>query len=126
MYCRLTSIRFSRGRSMPAMRAIRCLSVKRGPLSLALLVTGVGRADDPHDALAPHHLALVADLLHRRADLHETLRCRSKRQKHPPRRPAGLAAEGHCALRLATRILRGFPGKPPVSERLCEAGPIAY
>src|SRR6185436_299728 len=38
-------------------------------LTLPLLVTRV-RADDEHDALAPHHLALVANLLHRRADLH--------------------------------------------------------
>src|SRR5512146_447773 len=109
MYWRAISIRFSRGRSTPAMRAIRGSPGSRA-LALALLVAGVGRADDPHDALALHHLALVADLLHRRADLHDALRCRSKRQKHPPRRPAGLAAKGVRALRLATRILRGFPG----------------
>src|SRR3990172_5302145 len=70
MYCRPTSIRFSRGRSTPAMRAIGLSPKRAGPLALALLVTGVGRADDPHGALALDDLALVADLLHRRADLH--------------------------------------------------------
>jgi hypothetical protein len=29
--------------------------------ALTLLVAGVGRADDPHDALAPHDLAVLAD-----------------------------------------------------------------
>ena len=38
-------------------------------LALTLLVTGV-LADDPHDALAPNHLALVANLLDARTDLH--------------------------------------------------------
>jgi hypothetical protein len=39
-------------------------------LALALLVTGVRRADDPHGSLALDDLALVANLLDRRADLH--------------------------------------------------------
>jgi hypothetical protein len=30
--------------------------------TLALLVAGIRRADDPHDALAPHDLAVLADL----------------------------------------------------------------
>jgi hypothetical protein len=34
----------------------------REPLALALLVARV-RADDAHDALAPHDLALAADFL---------------------------------------------------------------
>jgi hypothetical protein len=29
--------------------------------ALTLLVAGVGRADDPYDALAPHDLAVLAD-----------------------------------------------------------------
>src|SRR5574342_25570 len=67
MYWSEISMRFSRGRSTPAMRAIFWCS----PLALALLVPGVGGADDPDHALAPDDLALVADLLHRRADLHD-------------------------------------------------------
>src|SRR5512139_1211184 len=88
MYWRLISIRFSRGRSTPAMRAILRVSEFRVPLNpgrrranarrrrgtglaLALLVTRVRRADDPHGALALDALALVAILLDRRADLHD-------------------------------------------------------
>src|SRR5271167_2142469 len=78
MYWSEISMRFSRGRSSPAMRAILvcaplCPKKTRfeAPLPLALLVTWIGRADDPHDALAFHDLALVADLLHRGADLHD-------------------------------------------------------
>src|SRR5512142_3326705 len=69
MYWSEISMRFSAGRSTPAMRAIS-LVLPRRRLALALLVAGVGGADDPHDALALDDLALVADLLHRRADLH--------------------------------------------------------
>src|SRR5687767_11204205 len=38
--------------------------------ALALLVAGVGRADDAHDALAPHDLAVLADLPDRWTNLH--------------------------------------------------------
>src|SRR6185503_10494902 len=38
--------------------------------ALALLVARVGRADDPHDALAPHDLAVLADLPDRWTNLH--------------------------------------------------------
>jgi hypothetical protein len=41
-------------------------------LTLALLVAGV-LADDPHDALAADHLALVTDLLDARTDFHRAL-----------------------------------------------------
>src|SRR5512144_667149 len=69
MYFSEISIRFSAGRSTPAMRAIRVVLPVPG-LALALLVAGVGGADDPHHALALDDLALVADLLDGRADLH--------------------------------------------------------
>src|SRR5512136_1813969 len=93
MYCRLTSIRFSRGRSTPAMRAIRLISSFAPGLALALLVTGVGRADDPHGALALDDLALVANLLDRRADLHDRRLpgLRLPQTKTPPQLPAGPA-----------------------------------
>src|SRR5215510_7384495 len=64
MYVSAISIRLLRGRSTPAMRAISL------PLALPLLVLGVVRADHAHDALAPDDLALVANLLDRRSDLH--------------------------------------------------------
>jgi hypothetical protein len=39
---------------------------------LTLLVAGV-LADDPHNAFAPDHFALLTDLLHARSDLHGRL-----------------------------------------------------
>jgi len=42
------------------------------PLALTLLVAGI-LANDPNDAAAADHLALLADFLHRRTDLHGTL-----------------------------------------------------
>jgi hypothetical protein len=41
-----------------------------GPLALPLLVPRVGRADDAHDAVPPHDLAVAADFLHRCQYLH--------------------------------------------------------
>jgi len=38
-------------------------------LTLALLVARV-RAQDAHDALAAHHLAVLANLFYRRSDFH--------------------------------------------------------
>src|SRR5438128_12369598 len=64
-YCSEVSICFSRGRSTPAIRAMYVLSS-----ALPLLVTGVRGADHADHALAADHLALHADLLHRRTDLH--------------------------------------------------------
>src|SRR5512133_1343590 len=94
MYVSAISTRFSRGRSTPAMRAI-LLSEPARALALALLVAGVGRADDPHGALALDDLALLAHLLDRRADLHDR-RLRNlrdtMRRKSPPLLPAGTAA----------------------------------
>src|SRR5512136_808414 len=105
MYCSEISMRFSAGRSTPAMRAIP--SSSSPGLALALLVAGVGGADDPHDALALHDLALVADLLHRRADLHDLVtrpKGSGTRRKAPPCLPAGPSGET-CLPREHTRLL---------------------
>src|SRR3954447_6299387 len=64
MYVRATSMRFSRGMSMPAIRAIAS--------ALPLLVLGV-LADDHHGAVAPDDLAVVAPRLDGRSDLHRFL-----------------------------------------------------
>src|SRR5919107_1264452 len=70
-------MRFVRGRSTPAIRAIsrESFSVLRstGQLCSALpLLVLLVRADHAHHTLAPHDLALVTDFLDRRSDLHET------------------------------------------------------
>src|SRR6516164_9207554 len=72
MYWREITTRLAGGRSTPAMRAMLVLFPRSlaGPLALPLLVTRVRRADHPDDPLPADHLALVANLLHRRADLH--------------------------------------------------------
>src|SRR5215813_6440598 len=72
MYWREITTRLAGGRSTPAMRAMLVLVPRSlGRVSaLPLLVTRVRRADHPDDPLPADHLALVADLLHRRADLH--------------------------------------------------------
>src|SRR5215469_10419303 len=72
MYWREITTRFAGGRSTPAMRAMLVLVPRSlaGPLALPLLVTRVRRADHPDDPLPADHLALVANLLHRRTDLH--------------------------------------------------------
>src|SRR5437762_13938913 len=75
MYVSATSMRFSIGRSMPAMRATVVLLS-----ALALLVPRVAAADHTNDVLATHHLAVLADLLHGRANLHDPFPL-------PPRRP---------------------------------------
>src|SRR5581483_1116229 len=77
---------FSRGRSTPAIRAIRCSS------TLPLLVAGVRGADHAHHSLAADHLALHADLLHRSTDLHGFLRRRKTIRKSLSFRPAPLTA----------------------------------
>src|SRR5215467_632198 len=64
MYWIATSPRLSRGRSTPEMRAIWSPS-----LTLALLVARV-LADDAHDALAPHDLAVLAPNLDGWSDFH--------------------------------------------------------
>src|SRR4029453_306679 len=61
MYVRAISTRFCRGRSTPAIRAILL------PLPLLVLLVA---ADDAHDALPAHDLALDADLPDRRAYFH--------------------------------------------------------
>src|SRR5687768_6841418 len=63
MYVRPISMRFVRGRSTPEIRAMLF------PLTLTLLVLLVG-TNHAHNTLAAHHLALVANLLNRRSDLH--------------------------------------------------------
>src|SRR5258705_350267 len=64
IYVSAISMRFSFGRSTPAIRAKPFL------LALALLVTRV-LADDPHDAFAPYHLAVLADSRDRGFHLHD-------------------------------------------------------
>src|SRR6266478_4090632 len=66
MYWIATSPRLSRGRSTPEMRAIGWLSCS---LALALLVARI-LANDAHDALAPHDLAVLAPNLDGRSDFH--------------------------------------------------------
>src|SRR5450759_1013542 len=63
MYVRATSTRFSRGMSMPAIRAIRS--------ALPLLVLWIGANDHP-GPVAADHLAVVATGLHRGADFQQT------------------------------------------------------
>src|SRR5678816_2512378 len=72
MYWREITTRLAGGRSTPAMRAMLVLVPRSlaGPSALPLLVTRVRRADHPDDPLPADHLALVANLLHRRTDLH--------------------------------------------------------
>src|SRR5947209_5677062 len=74
MYVSAISNRFSRGMSTPEIRAMR------SPSALALLVTGV-RADDAHRPVPADHLALLADLLDGRTDLHG----RAPWRRHGPR-----------------------------------------
>src|SRR5262245_903553 len=66
MYVRPISTLLEGGRSTPAIRATESSS------ALALFVLRVV-AHDPHHALALHDLALVANLFHRRPDLHRFL-----------------------------------------------------
>src|SRR3954451_7429441 len=73
MYRRAMSVRLSRGRSTPALRA-----TSRSPLALALLVPWIVRADHEHAAAAPDDLAPVAHLLHARPNLH-LLTCTCRR-----------------------------------------------
>src|SRR5262245_21591062 len=73
MYVSATSTRFSAGRSTPAIRATGWPP----SLLLTLLVPRIALADHADDATATHHLAVLADLLHRGPDLHR--RCSSRR-----------------------------------------------
>src|SRR5512136_1375336 len=120
MYCSEISMRFSAGRSTPAMRAIP--SSSSPGLALALLVAGVGGADDPHDSLALHDLALVADLLHRRADLHDLVtrpKSSGTRRKAPPCLPAGPPGERYLPLELP-----GLPTHPGPAHRVVAKGGV--
>src|SRR5690349_6515492 len=95
MYWSEISMRFSRGRSTPAIRAILGVLLvpsERGDSALALLVARVGGADDPHDALALDDLALVANLLDRSADLHDATASRERLSLFQTKSPA--AASG--------------------------------
>src|SRR5687768_14216054 len=77
MYWSEITTRLAGGRSTPEIRAIVSLPFQELVWSrlflaaLALLVPRVRRADHPDDALAAKHLALVTNLLHRRANLHD-------------------------------------------------------
>src|SRR5215216_1374475 len=63
MYVSPISIRLLRGRSTPAIRAMA--------LPLPLLVPRVLLADDPNDAPATDHLAMLTDRLDAATHLHE-------------------------------------------------------
>src|SRR5215831_13911144 len=69
MYVSAISSRFSRGMSTPAIRAMNRLL---RPSALPLLVARVV-ADDAHGTVPADHLALVAHLLDRRSNLHDSL-----------------------------------------------------
>src|SRR5690606_41367936 len=62
MYVSAPSILLFRGRSTPAIRAMR--------LSLPLLVSRIPLADDPDHPTAPDHLAVLTDRLDAAPDLH--------------------------------------------------------
>src|SRR5687767_12378290 len=62
MYVRPISTFFSRGRSTPAIRAMRS--------ALPLLMLGIALADDASHAVALHDLAMLADRLHAAANFH--------------------------------------------------------
>jgi hypothetical protein len=67
MYVNATSIRLSRGKSTPAIRANPDLLI-----SLALLMFGV-IANDPDDAFAFHDPAFFAAYFNRRPNFHKKL-----------------------------------------------------
>src|SRR5262252_3278746 len=98
MYWREITTRLAGGRSTPAMRAMLVLVPRSlaGPLALPLLVTRIRRADHPDDPLAADHLALVADLLHRRADLHDDTELPSSGAcwRHPSKKSSSRDLEG--------------------------------
>src|SRR3954447_16743719 len=90
MYVRPISTRFSRGRLMPAMRAIRLL------LALPLLVTRV-RADD-HDGAGPtDRPALLAHRLDARPDLHDSSGCSMSSAARGENRAARVSPSGRAA-----------------------------
>src|SRR5665213_784875 len=62
------SIRLSRGRSTPAIRAKDCLLVTQD-LALPLLVL-LDNADNAHDAVALYYLAFITDFFNRCSDFH--------------------------------------------------------
>src|SRR5690348_8040134 len=127
MYWSEISIRFSRGRSTPAIRAILdvllVLCARRGALALALLVARVGGADDPHDALALDDLALVTDLLDRSADLHDATASREKISLFQTKSPAA-ASGGTGAGMPRSAVVAWFSPCPPPHRAVCEGRPI--
>src|SRR5437868_3235643 len=96
MYWSEITARLAGGRSTPAIRAIVTFLLQWSwsgangcPLALALLVPRVGGADDADDPLAADHLALVADLLDGRPNLHGAtsfLRKKKSLQRPPARK----------------------------------------
>src|SRR6478735_8423499 len=109
MYVSPISTRLVRGRSTPAMRAIR--------LSLPLLVLGVA-ADHADDTLPPHDLALVTNLPNRRPYLHTFLPIRPSERSAPascravsapPRLDRRPALSRSSARRRRLSFLRGGP-----------------
>src|SRR5690349_11795152 len=105
MYGSAYSMRFSRGRSTPAIRANRlllCWSMgvweygskcrythtpilpyPHTALPLPLLMLGV-LANDAHDPFALDDLAFLADLLNRRSNLHGSLQYGHTKTRPPP------------------------------------------
>src|SRR5262245_44109647 len=106
MYCTAISPRFSRGRSTPAMRAIR----RSSRLALALLVARV-LADDPHDARAADDLAVLAPDLDRRLDFHAFLN-RSSFVRPTARIPCADSLSGRFqSIAIYARLAFGSPRK---------------
>src|SRR3954447_19633256 len=110
MYVRPISTRFSRGRLMPAMRAIRLL------LALPLLVTRV-RADHHDGARPTDRPALLAHRLDARPDLHDSPGCSvssAARKTTPP--VCVPAAAQHAAA--ATLVAPRHGSKGPFARSL--------
>src|SRR4029453_8692769 len=103
-YVSATSTRLFRGRSTPAIRAIRLL------LSLPLLVTRVA-AQDAHHAAAADHLTVLTDLLDRCPDFHGSL-LGAHRAERSRGRTAALNAAAPAA-----------PGRAATPRRWCRSLP---
>src|SRR6266568_1169425 len=126
MYWSEISMRFSRGRSTPEIRAILDVLLvlpRRGALALALLVARVGGANDPHDALALDDLALVTDLLDRSADLHDATASRDDSRCSRRKSPAA-ASGGTGGGDVPDRPRCMISHRPPPHRAVCEGRPI--
>src|SRR5437773_8376234 len=105
------SARFVRGRSMPAIRAIKS-PLLRNPLALPLLVLGV-LANDAHHALAPDNLAFRTNFPHRGTNFHfgPTALSLIPVSDPPTRQVVRRQLHGHLVARQdANEILPHLPG----------------